>query len=90
MDKGTVLTLFTISVLESISNRQALLIEQRNKDIEVHNSLVDKLNDDIANHRHNITYLDGAIKHLSDLKEDISGLLSAKLKEFSEGEDGDN
>ena len=67
-----------------------VLIDQRNKDIEVHNSLVDRLNDDIANHRYNITYLDGAIKHLTELKEDISSLLSDRLKELNEDDNGDN
>ena len=90
MDKGTLLTLFTISVLEKVSAKLALLTEQRNKDIEVHNNLVDKLNDDIANHRYNITYLDGAIKHLAELKEDISDLLNDRLKELNEDANGNN
>ena len=90
MDKGTILTLFTISVLEKVSDKLTVLIDQRNKDIEVHNNLVDKLNDDIANHRYNITYLDGAIKHLTELKEDISSLLSDRLKELNEDDNGDN
>jgi septal ring factor EnvC (AmiA/AmiB activator) len=82
-DKATILTMYTISILEKISERQTTLIEQRDKDIKVHNEIVDKLNDDIANHRYNITYLEGAIKHLAELKEEISGMLSDKIKEIN-------